>query len=307
MVPIEGLEDARIPEPFRRDHGLVDGFDDLGAWNRQAGRVEKSVGEALVGRDVDGDPRCSRRHRGPNALLVHALAELDERCRTEADIGNVAADGFVDQGLRRRPERLALRETNEALELAGVVEGNPRIVGGDEVVDEGDGHPAGLHADRFLAVLVDDVVLPRRTCGARLAMADVGAGEVLELQGDVLGHVARPRPVAEPGDEAAAPAEGAGVVLEGRHQGYERVDEPRNRVRRVPLQAAEIDEQPDDLLARPVVRSAEDAGLEDPKVRLRTSRGAFRLSPPGPRRTHRSGCPRWAGGYGLGHGISQNA
>ena len=40
------------------------------------------------------------------------------------------------------------------------------------------------------------------------------AGEVLELERDVLGDVAGPGAVLEPGDEPAAPAEGAGVVLE---------------------------------------------------------------------------------------------
>ena len=90
--------------------------------------------------------------------------------------------------------------------------------GADEVVDQADGHLAGLEADLLLAVLVDDVVLADRAGGARLAVADVGAGQDLELEGDVLGDVADPRPVAQPGDEAAAPAERAGVVLEGRQE-----------------------------------------------------------------------------------------
>ena len=67
------------------------------------------------------------------------------------------------------------------------------VVGRDEVVDEGDGHPAGLEPDLLLAVLVDAVVLAGRAGGARLAVADVGAGQVLELERDVLGDVADPR------------------------------------------------------------------------------------------------------------------
>ena len=84
----------------------------------------------------------------------------------------------------------------------------------DQVVDEGDRDPAGLDPDRLLAELVDDVVLAVRPGRAGLAVADVRPGEVLELEGDVLGDVAGPGPVAEAGDEAAPPAERAGVVLE---------------------------------------------------------------------------------------------
>ncbi len=157
------------------------------------------------------------------------------------------------------------------------------VVGRDEVVDERDGHPARLEPDRLLAVLVDAVVLAVHAGRAGLAVADVGAGEVLELEGDVLGDVAGPGALLEPGDEAAAPAERAGVVLEGRQQRDERVAEARDPVGRELLEDAEVDEHPDDRLARPVVRAAQDAGLEDAQRGQRRgrdggrgrSRGAF--------------------------------
>jgi hypothetical protein len=104
-------------------------------------------------------------------------------------------------------------------------------------------------------------------------VTDVGAGEVLELERDVLGHVAHPRPVAQPRDEAAAPPERAGVVLERRHQLDEGVGEVRDRVGRERLEHAEVDQHADDRLACPVVRSAQDARLDDPQCRLR-SQGA---------------------------------
>ena len=102
-----------------------------------------------------------------------------------------------------------------------------RLVRGDEVVDERDGELAGLDADVLLAELVDDVVLAVRPGGPGLAVADVGPGEVLELEGDVLGDVADPGPLLEPGHEAAAPAERAGVVLERWHQLDQPVGEAR--------------------------------------------------------------------------------
>ena len=52
--------------------------------------------------------------------------------------------------------------------------------------------------DLLLAELVDHVVAAELTGAAGLAVADVRAGEVLQLQRDVLGDVAGPGPVAEP-------------------------------------------------------------------------------------------------------------
>ena len=198
---------------------------------------------------------------------MDAVPELDERVAVEPEERDVAADRLVDERLGRRPERLPLGEPDEALHLGREIEEELGVVRRDEVVDERDGHPAGLQPDRLLAVLEDAVVLPVRARGARLAVADVGAGQVLELERHVLGDVAHPGPVAEPGDEAAAPAERAGVVLERRQQRDERVGEVRQRVRRVLLEHAEVDEQADDRLARPVVRAAQDARLDDPQGR----------------------------------------
>jgi hypothetical protein len=84
------------------------------------------------------------------------------------------------------------------------------IVGCDEVVDESDGHLACLEPDRLFLVLVDAVVLAVDAGRAGLPVADVGAGEILELEGDVLGDMAGPGPLLEAGDEAAAPPERAG-------------------------------------------------------------------------------------------------
>ena len=114
-------------------------------------------------------------------------------------------------------------------------------------------------------------------------MADVGAREVLELERDVLGDVARPRALPEPRDEAAAPAERAGVVLERGQHLDQRLDEARDPVARELLEHAEVDDLADDRLARPVVGAAQDAGLEDAQRRL----GAW-----GPRRIRAAAASR---------------
>ena len=134
------------------------------------------------------------------------------------------------------------------------------------MVDEGDGDLAGLDADLLLAVLIDHVVLAVRPCPARLAVANVRAREVLQLEGDVLGDVPRPRSLAKTGDEPAAAAERAGVLFEGWQQLDESVAEAGDQVRRVVLERPEVDEHPDDGLAGPVVGAAEDAGLDDPQI-----------------------------------------
>jgi hypothetical protein len=99
-------------------------------------------------------------------------------------------------------------------------------------------------------------------------MADVGAGKVLELERDVLRDVAHPRPVAQARHEPAAPPERASVVLERRHQLDQRVGEVRDRVRRERLEHAEVHQHPHDRFARPVVRAAQDARLEDAQRRF---------------------------------------
>ena len=204
---------------------------------------------------------------------MDAVAELDERVAVQADERDVAADRLVDEGLRRRPERLLLGQADQPLELGREVEEDLGIVGGDEVVDERHRHPTRLEADGLLAVLVDDVVLAVLAGRPGLAVADVGAREVLELERDVLGDVAHPGAFAQARDEAAAPAERAGVVLERRQQRDERVGEVRDLVGREVLEHAEVDEEADDGFARPVVRAAQDARLEDAQRGQRPVRG----------------------------------
>ena len=268
-MPSSGLTTQGYPKRLARGDRLLLGLDHLGARHGQAGRVEQLVRQVLVRGDVDADRRRLRGHRRADPLLVDAVAELDQRVAVEADERDVAADRLVDERLRGRAERAALGHPDERLELGREVEEDRGVVRCDQVVDQPDGHDAGLEPDHLLAVLEDAVVLPVRAGRAGLAVADVGAGEVLELERDVLGDVARPRPLAEPRDEAAAAAERAGVVLERRDQGDQGVGEVRQQVRGVLLEHAEVDQHADDRLARPVVRPAQHPGLEDAQRRQR--------------------------------------
>ena len=297
VIAVERLDHAREAEPLGdRDRPLLV-VDHVRTRDRQARRIQEPIRQALVRRDIDPDRRGQRGHRRPDALLVDAVPELDERMAVEPDERDVAADRLVDERLGGRPERLLLGEPDEPLHLRGEVEEVVRIVGCHEVVDQRHRHPARFEADRLLAVFVDAVVLTDRSRRARLAVPDVGPGQVLELERHVLGDVAHPRPVAQPGDEAAATTERTGVVLERRQQGDQRIGEVRDQVGRVLLQDAEVDEEPDDRLASPVIRSAQHARLEDPKRGSRTTPRGVRCAP------GRSLGAGLRAGHGVGHGF----
>ena len=159
-----------------------------------------------------------------------------------------------------------------------------------------DGHPAGLEAD----------LPPRGTRRCSCTGRRGPAARVLPWRTSVPARFWNssamcsamwpdPRAVPQPRDEAAAPAERAGVVLEGRQQRDERVGEARDLVRRELLEHAEVDEQPDDRLAGPVVRAAQDARLEDAQRR----RGPLGAAPSA--RGATVALARGSAGRGLGH------
>ena len=129
------------------------------------------------------------------------LTELHQGVLVEPQPGDVARDRLVQDRLGRRAERGALRLQQEPLELGVEVE---LRVGLHQVVDQADRQGAGGQADLLVDVPVDDVVLPRDAGAAGLAAADVVAGLLLQLQGDVLGDVPQPGALLEPLEEPAA-------------------------------------------------------------------------------------------------------
>ena len=158
MVAVERLDHDRVADALGHADRLLGGADGLLLGHRQPGGAEQPGGEVLVGGDVDRDRAGGRRHRGADALLVDALAELDEGVLVEPDPGDVAADRLVEDGLGRRAERRALGAQDERLELRVPVEVR---VGLHQVVDQAYGEPRGLDADALVDVPVDDVVAAR--------------------------------------------------------------------------------------------------------------------------------------------------
>ena len=197
---------------------------------------------------------------------MHALAELNEGGAVEARPRDVAADGLVDDRLRRRAERAALHEGVERLERGLDVEA---VLGVHDVVDDAHGELAGGSADALLEVGVDDVVAPLLALdSARLAAAHVVPGLLLQLQREVLGDVAEPGALVEALDEAALLATRARVVLQAGEEFDEAIREAGDRVRRVVLEHAEIDDEVDRGVVGPHVRAAVDARADDAQRRL---------------------------------------
>ena len=221
---------------------------------------------------------------------MDAMPELDQRMAVEADERDVAADGLVDERLRGRPERLALGEPDEPLELGREVEEDLGVVRRDEVVDEA--RRPSCPASRptcssryskmqlYWPVGPADRVLPWRTSvPARFWNSSATCSAMWPTQ----------VPSRSRRDEAAATAQRAGVVLERRKERDQGVGEVRELVRWVLLEDAKVHQHPDDRLARPVVRAPQHAGLDDPQRRRRCARRRWRAPRrPWPRESRRA-------------------
>ncbi len=142
---------------------------------------------------------------------------------------------------------------------------NAGSCGRHEVVDEADGELPRLDPHLLLAVLVDHVVATVLAGSSGLALAHVRAGQVLELERDVLRHVAGPGALPEARDEPAAAAQAAGVVLERGQHLDQRVHEAGDRVGGELLQDAQVHDLADHRRPHPVAGASQDAGLQDAK------------------------------------------
>ena len=197
VVAVVGLGDDGKTDALRGAHRLALALHHLLLRNRQAQRREDLVGFFLVAREFDRDVRCAPRHRGLDALLVLAMAELHQRLVVEAQKRNAALLGGAHQRSGRRSQGAALRKADELIAGGGPA---PAL-----------GHRAG-RADRFrqqraqqpqaqlsggdafvaLLVFVDHGVDAGRTGAAGLAEGDCFARQVLQFDGHVLEHVAEP-------------------------------------------------------------------------------------------------------------------
>ena len=147
----------------------------------------------------------------------------------------------------RSPRMMKLLELGLEVELGIVL---------DQVVDQPDRELAGRQPDRLVGVGEDHVVLAADTLHpTRLAAAHVVADRLLQLQGDVLGHVAQPGALLQPLHEPAAPTAAAGVVAQTRQPLQQALGEAGDQVGGEVLQHAQVDDQLDRRLVVPHVRA----------------------------------------------------
>ena len=190
VVAVGWLEHDREADPMGDLQRAVERPDGLGLRHRKPCRGQQLQGHLLVARDVDRKRARLGGHRGPDPLRVDPLSELHERRAVEPHPRDVPGHCLIDQRLCRRPEGGLLGEQQQPLDLADGVEVG---LGLHEVVDQPDRELARRDPDGLVGVGVDHVVDPGPAGGAAgLATRHVGAGELLQLQSDVLRYVPEP-------------------------------------------------------------------------------------------------------------------
>ncbi len=232
VVAVVGLGHDRKAEAVRGAHGLALVLHQLLARHRQAERGEDAVGLLLVARELDRDVRRAAGDGRLDALLVLAVAELDQRLVVEPQPRDAALLGGVHQRGRRRPERAPLREADVLVARRRPVPALGHGAGGAQLVgqqraQQAQRQLAGRDAFLALGVFIDDGVEARAIQAARLAEGDVLAGDVLQLERHVLEHVAEPGALVlvHAADETAGLAIGAAVLGEAGQGRDQAVDE----------------------------------------------------------------------------------
>jgi hypothetical protein len=273
VVAVVGFGHHRCAEPTRRTLCLLDALHEFLARHRQTERAEDLVGLFLVAGELDRDMRGASGDSRLDALLVLAVAELDQRLLVQPQPGDAALLGRPHQRRRRRPQRAALGVADEV-----VARGLPLPVVGhaarraqfvrQQRLEQGQRQFPGGDALLLLLVFVHDRVhagaVVRHAAG--LAEGDVFAGHVLQLDRRVLEHVPQPGALtlAHPAHEAAGLAVGAAVLGQPRQRRQQAVDEGRPQLRRRPsLQLAEVQLQPDHREMRVQRRADVDGAVED--------------------------------------------
>ncbi len=271
VIGIERLHDDRISEAGGCARGRFGGADHALARNGKPQIGKNAIRFLLVGGDGYRDVTGLRGDRGLNALLVLAVAELNQALVVEAHPRNVARFGGANEGSGGRAKLASLREVHELDELCAEVERRfvftrsplRAKVLGEQVVQKLDGQIGRGFAYALFFELEHHVVDADGSGASGLAENDVGAGEVLELDGDVLEHVAEPGAAVlrEPTYETARALVGARVGAQGGHGLEKTVDEARDLGAGPVFERAEIDRETHDGEVRVEAWAAVNAAL----------------------------------------------
>ncbi len=229
------------------------------------------VGLLFIARQFNRDVRGAAGHRGLNALLKLAMPQLHQRLIVEPQPGNAALFGRAHQRGGRGSEGAALREANELIArlLPVPVRGNGPLRadrGGQQRTQQPKPKIAGRDPFIALRVFIHDCIKARRPCAARLAEGDFLAGDILQLDGDMLEHMPEPGTLilAHPAKKAAGFAVGTAMLREARQRFAKRVDKFLAQATGGPgLQSPQIQLQANDRKARIQRGTHIDGTIED--------------------------------------------
>src|SRR5580704_494130 len=165
--------------------------------HRKSEAGQDLVGLLLVAGELDRDVRRATGNGRLDALLVLAVAELHERLVIQTQPRNTAMLSSAHQGGSRWAKRAPLREADELIaRLRPLPPGRHAALGLQALRQQGTQQAQAKLPRRnsFIAlrVLVDHRVHPRRPGAACLAEGHLFAGDVLQLDGNVLEYMAEP-------------------------------------------------------------------------------------------------------------------
>jgi hypothetical protein len=168
-----------------------------------------------------------------------------------------------------------LGEAHQAFEFRVEVERRGIVIDPlrrQQMADQPQREIAGGEADRLLDVAVDHVIVAaRQILAARLAERHRRAHQSLQLDRDVLQHMAEPGAavLVHPPHETARLAIGTGVLLQGGDEDEKAVREAGEPDGRIVFQLLQIHRQADRRPERILVGTAIDPGFENLHVGLR--------------------------------------
>jgi hypothetical protein len=275
VIAVERLHHQRVAQPPRLAHRIVLAPHDDAARDGDSALVEQLLGEVLVAGELGRDERGLAGNRGADALLVLAVAELDEAGFVEPHHRDSAPLRLVHQRLGGGAEGVAADEALQrvqpavevelAVEVPDAVEAPDLLhLRGQKRLDELEGGAPGGEAHLLLVIGEHHVVDARPVLHrAGLAACGAGAGQRLQLQRDMLGDVPQPSPLPQPSLEAAADPQRTAVPADPGQQLQEGVGEAGEAVGRIFLETAEIDLDADHRGVAEIMGPAIDPHLGD--------------------------------------------
>ena len=126
MISVVRLGDHGKSHPLGGRHCALGSLDQLLLRHRQSQARKDAVGLLLVARKLHGHVRCATGYGGLDALLVAAIAQLDQTLVIETKPWDASLLGGMHDARRTRAQCTALRIANESItagdEVKGVVE-----------------------------------------------------------------------------------------------------------------------------------------------------------------------------------------